>query len=104
MKTKKPGNLRRELQKAHREIEGILTGVISRLQAQSNSTFGDGQSWDKAGLAGFGNHLIAYGNRLVSLGETFNTGKPPQWWLDQQAAYAKSAIGQLRRKATDDTI
>jgi len=92
-----PENLRRELKDAQHEIDAQLAGIIAQLKQQSDSTFGDGKPWSKAGYTGFGDCLIAHGKCLVALGENFNSGKPPQWYQDQQAAYEKSAIGQLSR-------
>jgi len=99
-----PENLRRELKDAQHEIDGHLASIIAQLKLQSDSTFGDGKPWGKAGYTGFGDCLIAHGKCLADLGENFNSGKLPQWVLDQQAAYEKSAIGQLaaRRATADD--
>ena len=85
----------------HRKIDAQLSATIEQLQRQADSMF-DGKSWNAASYAEFGDCLIRHGKRLVALGENFNSRKPPQWYLDQQAAYEKSAIGRLRHNATDN--
>jgi hypothetical protein len=85
-----PESLQRELQDAHHEIDKRLGSIITQLRQASDSTFGDGKPWGKASYTGFGDRLIAHGKCLVDLGENFNSGKLPQWLLDQQSAYEKS--------------
>jgi hypothetical protein len=85
----------RALKQSHREINAQLSSIITQLKAQADSTFGDGTSWGKAGLSGFGDCLIQFSKVLEELGESFNSGKQPQWALDQQTAYEKSAIGHV---------
>jgi len=92
-----PENQQRLLRESHRDIDEQLSSVIAQLKLQAESTFGGGKTWSEAGGAGIGDRLIKHGKELVDLGENFNSGKPPQWVLEQQAAYEKNAIGQLSR-------
>jgi hypothetical protein len=87
----------RALKQSHREINAQLSSIAAQLKAQADSTFGDATPWGKAGLAGFGDSLIAHAKAFAELGENFNAGKPPQWVPNQQDAYENSAIGQLSR-------
>jgi hypothetical protein len=91
-----PDNLQRLLRESHRSIDEQLATIVAQLRQQSDSTYGDGKPWAKVSYDGFGDSLIAHGKCLVDLGEHFNSGKPPQWVPDQQAAYEKSAIRQLK--------
>jgi hypothetical protein len=83
------------LRGSHHEIREQLTSIVDQLRRQADSTFGDGKPWSAVSDPEFGNRLIAFAKSLAALGENFNSGKPPQWWLDQQAAYDSSALGQL---------
>jgi hypothetical protein len=87
---------RRVLKQSHRDIDKQLASIIAQLKRQAGSMF-DGQPWGKVGNTGFGDCLIAYGKALTELGESFNSGKLPQWALDQQAAYEASPAGKLAR-------
>lgn len=97
-----PDNLQRLLKAAHHDIDRQLAGITAQLRQQADSTFGNGQPWNKASYVGFGDCLIAHGKALVDLGENFNSGGPPQWYVDQQAACANSAIGRLRKPDPTD--
>src|SRR5215510_14317653 len=94
---KKPTTQQQSLKQPQYEISAKLTDIVTQLERQADSTF-DGAPWSKVGLAGFGDRLIEYGKALISLGDNYNSGTLPQWWLDQQAAYETSAIGQLARR------
>jgi hypothetical protein len=94
-----PDDLQRLLRESHRGIDGQLAAIVAQLRQQSDSTYGDGKSWSNATWAGFGDKLINYGKALVELGQKLNSGKPPQWVSDQQAAYEASALGRLLKRS-----
>src|SRR5262249_62115689 len=95
-----PGKLQLQLHDSHREIDEQLSSIVAQLKSQADSMFG-GKPWSAVGDSEFGNHLIEHGKALTKLGENFNSGKLPQWAVDQQAAYEQSAIGKLQQQKGD---
>jgi hypothetical protein len=98
-----PENTQTLLKRAQQNIATSLKSIVNQLERQSNSTYGDGIGWAKAGHLNFGDTLIECGKQLVALGASFNTGKPPQWYLDQQAAYENRAMDRFNARASRST-
>jgi len=73
-----PENQARMLKASQREVESQLSRIITQLELQSDSMFGE-QAWREASIPRFGDRLIELGKRLKS-------GKPPKWKQDQDAA------------------
>jgi hypothetical protein len=97
-------NLQESLKAAHLEADRQLNAVINQLKRQAESTFGGNRPWGKTSyprlggrLVTYGKRLIEHGQRLIVLGEDFSARRLPQWRAQQQAAYANTAIGQLRK-------
>lgn len=96
MKPKPNKRLSESLRGSHHEIEAKLKAIISQLEQQADSTFGNNKSpWSRVSYPEFGNHLLAFAESLANLAENFNSGQPPRWWQEQQRAYEQSAIGRL---------
>ena len=70
-----PENQRAELRQSQRDI-------LRQLELQSDSMYGE-QTWSEASLPDLA-------DRLTALVERLRAANPPQWVLDQQAAYEKA--------------
>jgi hypothetical protein len=83
------------LVESQRGLGGQLSDVVAQLRRQADSTFG-GKTWVEVGWSGLGGCLQINIRALIELAERW--GAPPQWVLDQRAAYGSSALGQLLKR------
>jgi len=87
------------LVESQRGLGKQLSDVVAHFQRQADSTF-DGKTSVEVGWPELGECFQENITALIGLAERW--GAPPNWVLDQRAAYDASALGQLlKRKETD---
>jgi hypothetical protein len=91
------------LRGSHYEIKEQLNSIVDQLKRQADSMY-DGKPWNAVSYPDFGNRLLEYSKSLAALGEHFNSGSPPQWKVEQEAAYERAAIGRLSKGADPDRV